>query len=98
MQEAAFFYRAATLPRLQLSAISVATAVGSARTGRGQMWDVLGERVLRADGSDADVRRFAGFGKGVVAGVKVFALLEVVNGQPPATCWGVAMGVEVDGP
>lgn len=39
------------------------------------MWDVLGERVLRADGGDADVRGFAGFGKSIVAGVEVFALL-----------------------
>lgn len=62
------------------------------------MWDVLGERVLRADGGDADVGRFPGFGKGVVAGVKVFALLEMVNGQPLATCWGEVVGVEVDGP
>ena len=75
MQEATFLHRAATLPRLQLSAVSVAAAVGSVWTGRGQMWDVLGERVLRADGGDADVGGFAGFGEGIVAGVEVFALL-----------------------
>lgn len=39
------------------------------------MWDVLRERVLRADGGDANVGGFAGFGKGIVAGVEVFALL-----------------------
>ena len=39
------------------------------------MWDVFGERVLRADGGDTDVGGFASFGEGVVTGVKIFALL-----------------------
>lgn len=75
MQETAFLYRATTLPCLQLSTIPVAAAVGSVRTGRGQMWDILGERVFRADRGDADVGGFAGFGESIVAGVEVFALL-----------------------
>jgi hypothetical protein len=37
--------------------------------------DVLGDRMLATDLGDAYVRGFAGFGEGVVAGVKVFALL-----------------------
>jgi hypothetical protein len=37
--------------------------------------DVFGERVLFANGGDADVAGFAGFGEGVVAAVKVFAFL-----------------------
>jgi hypothetical protein len=39
------------------------------------MWDVLGRRMLAADGGDADVRGFAGFGEGVVARVEVLPLL-----------------------
>lgn len=39
------------------------------------MWDILGERVFRADRGDADVGGFAGFGESIVAGVEVFALL-----------------------
>ena len=39
------------------------------------MRDVLGERVLGANGGDADVGGLAGLGEGVVAAVEVFALL-----------------------
>ena len=45
----------------------------------GQMGDVLGRRVLAADGGDADVGGFAGFGEGVVAGVEVFTLLTLME-------------------
>lgn len=39
------------------------------------MRDVLGERVLGADGGDADIGGLAGLGEGVVARVEVFAFL-----------------------
>ena len=51
----------------------VAAVIGRAR--RGQVRDVLGQRVLRADRGDAGVRGLAGLGEGVVAAVEVFALL-----------------------
>lgn len=49
---------------------------GARRGGGGQVRDVFGLWVLRADGGDARVGGFAGFGEGVVAGVEVFAFLE----------------------
>lgn len=39
------------------------------------MGDVLGERVLAADGGDAALGGFAGFGESIVARIKVFTLL-----------------------
>jgi hypothetical protein len=39
------------------------------------MWYLIGFGVLGADGGDAGVRGFAGFGEGVVTGVEVLALL-----------------------
>ena len=44
------------------------------------MRNVLGQRVLGADGRDADVRGLAGLGEGVVAAVEVLALLK--GGSP----------------
>lgn len=41
------------------------------------MRNLLRHGVLAADGSDTNVRGFSGFGEGVVAAVKVLALLEV---------------------
>lgn len=49
--------------------------IGAGR-GRGEVGDVLGDRMAGADVGDADVRRFAGFAEGVVAGIEVLALLE----------------------
>ena len=43
------------------------------------MRDVVGVGVFGADGCDACVGGFAGFGEGVVAGVEVFALLVGVS-------------------
>ena len=45
------------------------------------MWDVVGFGVFGADGGHAGVGGFAGFGEGVVARVKVFALFEFVLEQ-----------------
>lgn len=41
------------------------------------MGDVLGEGVLRSDAACVDGAGFSCFGEGIVAGVEVFALLEV---------------------
>ena len=43
------------------------------------MWNVFWKWVLAPDGSCVDARGLSGFGKGVVAGVEVFALLEVFS-------------------
>lgn len=43
--------------------------------GCGEVGDVLGDWVARADAGDADIRGFAGFTESVVARVKVFTLL-----------------------
>lgn len=88
MQETRFLDGASTLPtrdrgtrahgagmadRARVAVASVAVAVG--RHGGGEVGDVFWEGVLRADGGDAALGGFAGFGEGVVAGVKVFAFL-----------------------
>ena len=57
----------------RVAVASVAVAVG--RHGGGEVGDVFWEWVLRADGGDAALGSFAGFGEGVVAGVEVFAFL-----------------------
>lgn len=41
----------------------------------GQMRDAFGRRMLGTDGRDAYVGGFAGFAKGIVAGVEILALL-----------------------
>jgi lipid-binding SYLF domain-containing protein len=55
-------------------------AVG--RTGAGvllrEVRDGVWRRVLAAETADKGVIRLAGFGEGVIAGVEVFALLELV--------------------
>lgn len=47
------------------------------RRGCGQVGDVLGDWVARADAGDTDVRGFAGFAEGVVTRVEIFPLLGV---------------------
>lgn len=47
--------------------------------GRGQMGDVLSHRVLRAYSTGVDAIALAGLGHGVVAGVEVLAVLEVLG-------------------
>ena len=59
---------------------TIATAVGAIltkRCSRGNVWDLLGVGVLAADLGNADVTSFAGLGEGVVAAVKVLALLQI---------------------
>jgi len=55
-----------------------ATAVRRA-DGRRQVRDVFGDGVLGADGARVDAVGLAGFRQGVVAAVKVLALLEVLG-------------------
>lgn len=43
------------------------------------MWDVLGDRVLRADSTSVDAVALARLGHGVVAGIKVLAVLQVLG-------------------
>lgn len=61
-------------------ATSSMLAVGRAGAGvlLREMRDGVGRRVLTAEAADERVVGLAGFGKGVVAGVEVFALLELV--------------------
>lgn len=66
------------LASLCADAAAVAARCGrvvGARRGRGQVGDVLGNRVARPDVGDAYVGGFAGFTEGVVARVKIFAFL-----------------------
>ena len=56
-----------------------AAAVLAALLRRGGMGDVLGDGVLRSDGGGVDAVALAGLGHGVVAAVKVLALLEVLG-------------------
>ena len=59
------------------SAASIAGSDGVLGTGggRSKMGNVLRDWVAGADAGDADIRGFAGFAKGVVTRVEVFALL-----------------------
>ena len=50
-----------------------------AAIGRGEMGDVLGDGVLGADSARVDAVALARLGHGVVAAVKVLALLEVLG-------------------
>lgn len=64
--------------------VVVAMAVGAAtgRGGRGRrrkVGDLFGDGVLGADGAGVDTVALAGLGHGVVAAVKVLALLEVLG-------------------
>lgn len=50
--------------------------VGAHGARGSQVRDILRQRVLGADGGDAALGGFAGFGEGVIAGVKVLAFLK----------------------
>jgi hypothetical protein len=58
-------------------AASIASTAGVLGTGggRSEMGDVLWDWMAGADAGDANIRGFAGFAEGVVARIKVFALL-----------------------
>lgn len=55
-----------------------AVGVGG-QAGRAEVRDVLGERMLGADGGDADIGGLARLGERVIARVEVFALLAAVR-------------------
>ena len=76
LQEAALLYRATALAARYRPGTRVTIAIGSAIwTGRGQVRDIFGERMLRANGGDTAFRCFSGFGERVVARVEVLTLL-----------------------
>ena len=60
-------------------AVAIAVAVLAGRGGRSDVWDLLGVGVLATDLGDANVASFAGLGEGVVAAVKVLALLQTLS-------------------
>lgn len=61
--------------------------------GRREVGDVLGDGVLGADGASVDRVGLAGLGEGVVAAVKVLALLEVL-GKVIRLGWELAVQTE----
>ncbi len=71
-------------------AASVTDTAGVLGTGGSgsEMGDVLWDWMAGADAGDADIRGFAGFAEGVVARVKVFALL--CGGKREAVSGGYA--------
>lgn len=76
LQEAALLYGTTALAARYGPGARVAVTIGRAiGTGRGQVRDIFGERMLRADVGDAAFRCFAGFGKRIVAGVEILTLL-----------------------
>ncbi len=87
MQEAAFLDRAASLMN-QACRTDVAVADAVAVGRRGQVRDVLRVGMLRPDLRHACVRGFSCFRQGVVAGVEIFALLEVWVGLVLVECGG----------
>ena len=42
------------------------------------MWDIFRQRVLGADGGNADIGGLASLGEGVVAGVEILAFLMAI--------------------
>jgi hypothetical protein len=71
VEEGSLFHGASSL----LSGLSVCVGAVDGR-GRGHVRDLLRVGVLAANLGDADIRGFASFGEGIVAAVKVLALLE----------------------
>ena len=59
------------------SGVAVTDTVSIAR--RGEMRDVLGIRMLRADLGHSGIRCFAGFGEGIIAGIEVLSLLPRID-------------------
>ena len=51
------------------------TAAHTTGSGRREVRDVLGNRVLGAHLSDTDIGSFTGFGESIVARVEIFTLL-----------------------
>lgn len=63
----------------QVRGAAGAAVVLAALLRRGGVGDVLGDGVLGSDGGGVDAVAFSGLGHGVVAAVKVLALLEVLG-------------------
>lgn len=78
VQECVFLDGAASQITLRGSsavAIAVDGAILPNGCGGGDVWDLFGIRMLATDLCDTDVTSLSGFGEGVVATVKVLALL-----------------------
>lgn len=63
---------------MQDIAISASALVGTSDARRGEVRDVLGERMLGSNTAGIDFTGFTGLGEGVVTGVEVLAFLEVL--------------------
>lgn len=60
-------------------AISAAALARISDAGGGEMWDVLGKRVLGANAAGVDFGGFAGFRESVIAGIEVLPFFEVFS-------------------
>jgi hypothetical protein len=88
VQEATLLYRASGSDRTKwwtehaATSATTDTAVSSILAARGRrVRDILGNWVLAADLSNANILGLACFGKSVVAGIEIFALLDTGQGQ-----------------
>ncbi|KAH6610847.1 hypothetical protein Trco_000867 [Trichoderma cornu-damae] len=79
VEEAALLDGAAGLDARDGPAVSVSGGAAAAVGGRGEVRDVFGDGVLRADGTGIDAVALAGLGHGIVARVEVFAVLEMLG-------------------
>jgi hypothetical protein len=80
LEEAALLDRAASLDAGHGAVVGVLGYVGSGAVHRGgEVGNVLGDRVLRADGTGINAVALAGLGHGIVARVEVFAVLEMLG-------------------
>jgi len=84
IQKAALLHRTAALEanrggdRMNIS-VAATTLVCRSDAGRREVRDVFGEGMLGANAACIDGACFAGLGEGVIAGVEVFALFEVLG-------------------
>ncbi len=93
VQKASFFDRASALTTWYRAHTSIAVDVGSVGLDRrGQVRNVLGERVLRSNCRHTAFGCFASLGEGVVARVKVLAFLMVIRLQRTCVLGTVILG------
>jgi hypothetical protein len=80
LEEAALLNRAASLDAGHGAVVGVLGYAGSGAVHRGrEVGYVLGDGMLRADGTSIDAVALAGLGHGIVARVEVFAVLEMLG-------------------
>jgi hypothetical protein len=78
LEEAALLDRAASLDAGDGAMVLGDASSGAVHRG-GEMGDVFGHRVLRADGTGVNTVTLAGLGHGIVARVEVLAVLEMLG-------------------